>query len=118
LLTVAEAADRMQISRFTLYRMIQNGHLPATRTRGRTSLLIDPDDLDIAFAPVPARIPVKPYYAPHEVADILGCHVDTVRHLVNTGTLKATRAPGRSSRMRIDIESVNAYATAGHPGQQ
>lgn len=108
LLTVSEAATQLNRSRFTIYRMIQNGTMPAVRVHGRHSLLIDEAVLQDVFAPVAIRN-VQAVMTPTEVAGLLRCSVETVRRMVNSGVLKATRNPGRNSHMRIDTDSVHAY---------
>ena len=45
-----------------------------------------------------------------EVAQRLGCHVDTVRHLVNTGDLPATRITPR--RFAVDPADLADYLRA------
>lgn len=114
MLTVTEAAARLNISRFTLYRMIQNGAVPAVRTRGRNRVLVDPAALDAVMTPVAARpspqVPDhQPFLTATEVAGMLRCGVETVRKMVNEGVLRAARNPGKNSHMRIHADSVSEY---------
>lgn len=55
MLTVREAADRVDRSPATVYRWIRSGRLPSRRVGGRH--LIAEDDL-LAIAPPPASVPL------------------------------------------------------------
>ena len=51
LLTIAEAAERIGVSRRTVTRMIGRGLLRASRLRGGRSIRIDVRDLDAVLEP-------------------------------------------------------------------
>jgi len=112
LLTVMEAAQRLNVSKYTAYRMIQSGTLPAVRGHGRNRLLVDPDAIDTLLEPVAARDATGDdcrFLTPSEVARILRCGVETVRRLVRMGLLPATRNPGANSHLRIPAQAVDEY---------
>jgi excisionase family DNA binding protein len=45
LLTVPELADRLRLSRKSVYRLVSNGTLPARRLHARGKLLFDADEV-------------------------------------------------------------------------
>lgn len=112
MLTVVEAAQKLAVSKYTAYRMIQNGTLPAVKGHGRNRLLIDEGALDALLEPVaPSQRGLdKPVLlTPAEVARMLRCGVETVRRLVRAGLLPATRNPGPNSHLRIPASAVDDY---------
>jgi excisionase family DNA binding protein len=48
LLTVAEVAERLQVSLWTVYRKVESGEIPAVRlgTSKRSPVRVDPAELD------------------------------------------------------------------------
>lgn len=106
------------MSKYTVYRMVHNGTIPAVKTFGRSRLMVDPDVLDSIVVDKPARptaaeMPVitspEALLTCTEVAGMLRCGVETVRRLVVAGELRAIRNPGRATHLRIPYASVRTY---------
>lgn len=114
MLTIPEAAARLRVSKYTVYRMIHNGTLPAIKTIGKNRLRVDPTALEQIAAPRPVYDPtgVDPdtnFLTPTEVAGLLRCSVETVRAMVNGGQLRAMRNPVRNSHIRIPYSALQDY---------
>lgn len=115
MITVAEAARRLDAAPSVVYRMIHTGQLAAYRKPGRATYLIDEADVEQAKVPVPIAPPNvsddNRALSAIEVAAILRCSPKTVRALVADGALVAQRNPGYRSHLRILATSVEAYLT-------
>jgi excisionase family DNA binding protein len=109
LLTVNEAADKLRASKYTVYRMIQNGDLPAIRGRGKNRLLVQPEAVDALIASDRTPVQGPQVYTAAETAAILRCGIETVYRLVKAGVLRASRNPGSNSHLRIPADAVEAY---------
>ncbi|MDP8971175.1 MAG: helix-turn-helix domain-containing protein [Actinomycetota bacterium] len=118
MLTVDEAARRLNVSRHTCYRLINDGTLPAERTIGGGRLRINEADVEKLSRPRPVRgrlgladLPPDALLTSAEVASVLRCGVETVRRMVKSGRLRAHVGPGR--RMRIPVAAVAEYLNSG-----
>lgn len=111
MITVAEAARRLDTSASVVYRMIHAGQLAAFQRPGRATYLLDETDVEAAKTPIPLAVagPVDRALSATEVAAALRCSVKTVRALVRDGALIAQRNPGYRSHLRIYASSVDAY---------
>jgi excisionase family DNA binding protein len=119
MLTVDDVRAKLHVSKYTVYRLIHSGQLPALKvSTGRNQFLIQEQALDDYLAGATynglAAYPVATDNQPElltvsEVAQLLRCSRDTVRRLVAAGELTAVRNPGRNSRLRIHRSSVRQY---------
>jgi excisionase family DNA binding protein len=67
LLRIPEAAERLNVSRASVYRWIEEGRLPAVQLGGRGApLRIDPVELEVRLFAPPRKPPVRE--AAHRVA--------------------------------------------------
>jgi excisionase family DNA binding protein len=51
-ITVEQAAERLGVSKKTIWRLVNGGDLPAVQIGGRQCIRIDVDDLDTVCQPV------------------------------------------------------------------
>jgi excisionase family DNA binding protein len=117
MLTVLEVCDALGISKYTCYRLIHDGKMPAVQVSGgRHRYMVKPEVLE-KFTSTEDFYDVEPAYIVNgpklmtasEVASVLRCATETVRRLAASGELKAVRNPGRNSHWRIDRRAVTAY---------
>lgn len=116
MISVAEAARRLEISTSVVYRMIHTGDLAAYRKPGRVGILVDEEAVEAAKNPAPI-VAVAGTTSPNrtlsvtEVAAILHCGPKTVRALIHEGSLVAQRNAGYRSHVRIPAASLDTYLT-------
>ncbi len=122
MLTIPEVCRRLGVSKYTAYRMIHEGRLPAVKYEtGKHRYMVEDEVLDRMeqtedyFATPAAEHDGPDLLTAAEVAGILRCSTETVRRLATSGALPASRNPGRNSHWRFDRESVTSYLKAGRP---
>lgn len=113
MITVAEAARRLNTAPSVIYRMIHTGHIAAYQQPGRLTYLVDEQDIETANTPIPVTPPTGAsadrVYTAGQTASILCCSIRTVRILVKDGQLTARRNPGARSHLRVYADSVDRY---------
>ena len=102
-LTPKEAAEALKVDRLTIYRMIKDGRLPASRigkrgwriderSRRRSSHAGETVSAGLRLEDMPDLVTVD------VAAEWMGCSVVTVRRLIHAGTLKRVKV-GRLDRI-------------------
>lgn len=113
LLTVNEVCEILKTNKYDVYRLIHSGALAAVRNRpGGSRYRVPRQAVDEYLAgafTTPVVENAKGFRTVAEVARQLGCSPETIRRLVASGELPATRFAGRTSRLRIDNDAVDAY---------
>lgn len=113
MISVAEAAARLDVPSQTVYRMVHAGRLRAYRLPGRARIWLDHEDVEAIRNPVPVvndGDPEEQCLTPTEVARLLKCSPRHVRRLALDGELEAIRISGGThGRVRIPAASVRAY---------
>ncbi len=119
MLTVPEVCTRLGISKYTAYRLIHEGKIPAVRVdSGRHRFMVEEHEMDRMenqedYFRVPVAEPAGPQLlTAAEVAQMMRCSVETVRRLAATGQLPAIRNQGRNSHWRFNQGDVMAYLRA------
>lgn len=101
LLTVADAATRLELHRKTVLRFIREGRLPAHRI-GK-SYRIRREDLQ-AFAGLPAAAAAPaPQPTVTAIVDLPGVHPELARKWMTTVTAALHSRPGRPGQMRAEV---------------
>ena len=128
-LTVAQATARLGISKVNTYRMIHSGRLPATQRRRfgarKPQWYIRVRELDRVLREREAQqqsqtadpLPPPPppdesaqLYTVPEVAQMLGCHPETIRRHIRTRLLEAfTLGVNKRSHYRIPAPAVEQF---------
>lgn len=121
MLTVSDVCRRLGQSKYTVYRLIHEGRLPAVRVEGqRHKYLVEENVLeDYLESQDYFATPVAEHDGPvlltaAEVAAILRCSVETVRRLASSpeSSLSGIRNPGVNSHWRFDRDAVLDYLRA------
>ena len=110
-LTIAESADRLDITRQAVLKLVKNGSMPSVPEMrgGSVHRYLIPesavsDRLDSIEAP-------SGYYSVPRVAHVLGVDSTTVRRWVSAGKLKAFVTP--SGRRFVNLEAAASFKSGG-----
>jgi len=113
LLTVKEVAERLNISRYQVYRRITRGDLPAKQTReGNMHYVITEQAVQDYIAAGGADVLTSPRLEDlgmmrvSEVALATGFSVEVIRRMCKEGRLACTRGNGPKGHMRIPRSAV------------
>jgi len=113
LLTVAEAAEQLGITRYQVYRRIARGNLPAVPAQaGNVHYLISQADVDKYIAAGgahfinPPRLPETDMMRVPEVAILTGFTAESIRRMCRDGTLPSQKGAGRKGQYRIPRSAV------------
>ena len=110
MLTLKDVCKYLGISRFTVYRLIQSGKLPAKRFSGQWRF--EQRDVDrLLTYKSPAKYIIKPdLMTLNEVCEYLGLSRFTIYRLINSRKLPATKSGGR---WRFAKDDVRQFLTRG-----
>lgn len=116
LLTVREAAAKLGVSVFKVYRRIQRGDIPAVPSRdGSVHFLIAEDDLDRYIADggekiltPPRRLADSDWITTGEAARRTGMTMEAVRNLCYAGRLTYLKGVGRNGRLKVSSASIDS----------
>lgn len=114
LLTVDEAATKLGMTSFQVYRRLQRGDLAYTSGgRHGSQYMIDSGDLEKYIeAGQPLSAPKQPpsiYYTVPQAAALTGLTCESVRNLCLDGTLRFVRGEGKNGHFRIFKADVQAF---------
>jgi len=116
LLTVAEVAEQLGISRYQVYRRIQRGNLPSQQARkGNLHYLVRQSDVHAYNAAGGANVmnaarlteDYEPTLRVAQVAILTGFSAETVRHLCREGRLPSVKGYGPRGQYRIPVSAVD-----------
>lgn len=113
--TVTQAAKRLGISRYQVYRRIMRGDLRATKSRNSNiHWVINTKDLDNYIAAGGADVLSEPRPLPRlddtlrvpEVALLTGYSAETIRRMCRDGSLPYRKGTGRKGHFHIPRSAV------------
>lgn len=113
LLTVSQVAQRLDISRYRVYRLIQSGDIQAHQARvGNPHYLIPSKALEeyIAAGQAPPSAKSSMMRA-SEVAMLTGFSTESVRRMCKEGRLPHSRGAGEKGHLRIPRSAVEEFLT-------
>lgn len=112
-LSSVDAAKKLGITKWQLYRRIARGDIKATLSRrGNVHYTIESADLDayIAAGPATDLSPINPPTSPmmgvNEAAQMLGFANDTIRRMCQAGRLPYIKGKGGKGQYRIPRKAV------------
>lgn len=114
--TVTQAAERLGISRYQVYRRITRGDLPATKVRGTgIHWTIKEEDLTDYIAAGGAQVLSAPREVARdddtlrvpEVAILTGYSAETIRRMCRDGSLPYQKGTGLKGHFHIPREAVS-----------
>lgn len=110
--TVEDVMRHASMSRYQVYRRIQDGKLPVQEANtGKRHYLISDEDLEsfISAAQTPYKDGSSDTMPVREAAAATGLTADTIRRMCDEGELDHTRGKGLRGQYRISRASVQQY---------